>query len=658
MKKQLLWVLFILPLALFSQKKIQNADSLLVVLSKSKTDTSKINTLNKLSVAYVRVDSSKGLYYARQALKLAQAVKWHEGIADSYFYIATQYLAGFNYNKALVFFDKSIQITKDKRLQSKIFTGMGSCYIYESNYSKALESYHRALKIDEALGDRKGIGKSAMNIASVYYSIRDYPKSIAFFNKSLNQKNDDPYFNSMLLRNLGAVYNSMGQLQKALGYFDRSLLLCEKIKNDAFKASLLSDIALVYYDLEDYDKAIRYSKASLKIGNMEVEDKVNTAFSFGVIGDSYIEKAKLEGNKRILLDSAVHSLNKSIALHRQLNSIRGLYDDYTSLTEAQKLQGNYQTAIQSYETSITYKDSIFNSENRETIKNIEDKRSIELRDKELKINKLTLQAKERHQWYLTAGLALLVIIGILLFYQSNSRKQTNRKLHLMNADLDRANTVKTRLLSILNHDLRSPVNSFIHYIQFRRELPELLDEAAKIRIENTTLASAKNLLDSMEDMLLWTKDQMKNFEPQPQNIAIQSVFEDTAKHFSGGENTAITFENPENIELFTDENYLKTIIRNLTGNAIKALKETANPAVVWKAWQQNEAVFLSISDNGPGATDEQLRALYDETEMVGVQSGLGLHLIRDLAKTIHCDISVASAPGNGTTFVLAFNKNR
>ena len=114
------------------------------------------------------------------------------------------------------------------------------------------------------------------------------------------------------------------------------------------------------------------------------------------------------------------------------------------------------------------------------------------------------------------------------------------------------------------------------------------------------------------------------------------------------------FENPNNIQINTDENYLKTIIRNLTGNAIKALNEIDNPIIIWKAWQENNQTFLSISDNGSGGTQEQFKALYDDKEVSGIQFGLGLHLIRDLAKAIDCEITVDSKVNEGTTFTLKF----
>ena len=205
--------------------------------------------------------------------------------------------------------------------------------------------------------------------------------------------------------------------------------------------------------------------------------------------------------------------------------------------------------------------------------------------------------------------------------------------------------------------MRSPVANLIHFLHLQKDSPELLDEETKKRMQNKTISGAENLLCSMEDILLWSKGQMENFKPHPQKIAIEVLFEETQKHFSSNENIQLSFENPENIILNTDENYLKTIIRNLTGNAIKALDKTSNGKIIWKAWQENEAQYLSISDNGPGGTQEQFKALYDDSEVIGIKSGLGLHLIRDLATAINCKIEVSSKPDSGTTFTIKVCSN-
>jgi len=200
--------------------------------------------------------------------------------------------------------------------------------------------------------------------------------------------------------------------------------------------------------------------------------------------------------------------------------------------------------------------------------------------------------------------------------------------------------------------LRSPVANLIHFLHLQKDSPELLDEETKTRMQNKTISGAEDLLSAMEDILLWSKGQMENFQPQPKKITVNQLFEDTQKVFSSYPKIQFVYENPNDIVIFTDENYLKTIVRNLTNNAINVFTATENPTIIWKAWQQNGKSYLSITDNGPGASQDQFKALFDDKEVVGIKSGLGLHLIRDLAKVIHCEITVNSTINQGTTFEL------
>lgn len=108
--------------------------------------------------------------------------------------------------------------------------------------------------------------------------------------------------------------------------------------------------------------------------------------------------------------------------------------------------------------------------------------------------------------------------------------------------------------------------------------------------------------------------------------------------------------------LHTDKHYLKTIVWNLTSNAVKALKNTRNATITWKTEFLEQHTMLSISDNGPGADSKTFKVLYDDNETEGIKSGLGLHLIRDLARAIDCVIEVDSTAGSGTIVRLYFSK--
>lgn len=145
---------------------------------------------------------------------------------------------------------------------------------------------------------------------------------------------------------------------------------------------------------------------------------------------------------------------------------------------------------------------------------------------------------------------------------------------------------------------------------------------------------------------------MENFKPSVQTVPVNNLFNYLEKTFSPTTQTKIAFINPAGLSVVTDENYLQTIMYNLTSNAIKALKHTEHALIEWKAFEQDGKTILSVSDNGPGLTEESMFTLFNGTTSVNAKTGLGLHLIRDLARAIQCKITVTAAPENGTMFTL------
>lgn len=251
------------------------------------------------------------------------------------------------------------------------------------------------------------------------------------------------------------------------------------------------------------------------------------------------------------------------------------------------------------------------------------------------------------------AIAFLATTGGLFFYQSRTRKKTNTTLIQLNNELDEANKVKAKFFGILSHDLRSPVASLINFLQLQKRNPGILNTQQITEREEKITGSAQSLLETMEGMLLWSKGQMENFKPDETLVPVSSLFNHLKNFFSDRSTINFIFLDGDAISVQTDKHYLQTIMQNLTANAIKALQQSSNPTIEWKAWKQHDKLYLSITDNGPGINTEQAKSLFDETALVGTKHGLGLHIIRDLAKAIKCNISIAPNNCTGTTFVLA-----
>ncbi len=297
-------------------------------------------------------------------------------------------------------------------------------------------------------------------------------------------------------------------------------------------------------------------------------------------------------------------------------------------------------------------DSLFSQEKKNEIAGLEGKHNLAVKDQEIALNKLTLATQRRNQFALMAGLGFLVIIGGLLYWQSRSRKKTNTTLMVLNNQLDEANKVKARFFGILSHDLRSPIVNLVHFLHLQKDSPDLLNGKQRASQHQKISESAESLLNTMEAMLLWSKEQMESFRPNIKMIAVGDLFDYIENFFGQTGHVSFRFDFVPGTMIPADENYLRTIMQNLTSNAIRALKNTPNAVIEWKAKTEADKIVLSITDNGPGIEPTRARSLFDESVVSNEKTGFGLHLIRDLAKAIQYKIAVESEQGKGTTFSL------
>jgi len=146
---------------------------------------------------------------------------------------------------------------------------------------------------------------------------------------------------------------------------------------------------------------------------------------------------------------------------------------------------------------------------------------------------------------------------------------------------------------------------------------------------------------------------MQNFKPQIRNIPVSELYNYLENFFSQTEQVTISFNAENGLSVEGDENYLQVIMQNLTANAVRALRNTNDAKIGWNAKKDGINTILTITDNGPGISNEHAKVLLEDNKAVNAKSGFGLHLVRDLAKAIHYNISVESAPGMGTTFILS-----
>ncbi|UPQ77711.1 HAMP domain-containing histidine kinase [Flavobacterium azooxidireducens] len=647
---------------LFGQNDgIKTIDSLKLILQTEKNIDSIIKINNTIAINiknHISLDDA--VTHLHKNVKFSKKHKREFGVGESYLILGHIYIIKAEHDSSSYYLTKSISIFKNSPLKNKLARAYylkSIVYQMQSDFSNQLKYALLAQEFAEQSKDYTLITDSANALSMYYLDQHKYNEALVQAKKCVKYALLSKKENRINVSYMGIAetYRLLKDTVNANHFFEKSYK-GTKANNQKF------EIAWILTNWAKLKPNAEALQMRLEARDMWDQHQVNpmNIHNNGMIGILYLSMydAESDSTKKInyLLNAEKH-LTSTIEKAENINDLINLIELNKSLSRLYSIKKDYEKAFFYLEKSNLLNDSLNSQEIKNSLAKLESQKEIQLRDKEIQLNKLTLETKEKQKWIYIGGILLLGIIGSLLFYQSRNRQKTNQKLQLLNSELDQANKVKTRFFSILNHDLRSPVANLIHFLHLQKDNPELMDEATKNRMQNKTISGAENLLSSMEDILLWSKGQMENFKPEPKKVSVNQLFEDNKKVFSGYQNITFDYQNPDAVELFTDENYLKTIIRNLTSNAINVFTTTPKPTIICKAWQENGKSYLTISDNGPGASQEQFKALYDDKEVVGIKSGLGLHLIRDLAKAINCEIAVDSKLGEGTSFILTFDNS-
>jgi signal transduction histidine kinase len=258
---------------------------------------------------------------------------------------------------------------------------------------------------------------------------------------------------------------------------------------------------------------------------------------------------------------------------------------------------------------------------------------------------------------LLIGLFISVLLSVLAISLINA---SGRSLQIMNLneELKKVNANKDRFISVLAHDLKNPFNSLLGFSEL---LSENLNELKKDEIEgyvNQVQASAQVVYLLLEELLLWARVQSDQFPYHPRKINMTALYDTLIADnqlIAAKKSISVFNENTESVFVFADELMLKTILRNLLGNAIKFSHESGTIRISTKTAENK--VIVSVIDHGTGMSAEEIKKLFDISSVYSKPgtanekgTGLGLLLCKDLISKHDGEIWVESSPGQGSKF--------
>ena len=594
-----------------SQKKGQELiDSIIHNLPAGK-DTNRIKALNKIAETYWQLNPIKAFPFTDSALNMAEALHWTKGIAR------LNNLKGLlvgdtgNNKDSRVYFLKSYELNKQIGNNFGMISNLnniGRSYQRESDFTQALEYFFKALTIAEEIKNNEQIALVGTNLASSFITQSDYKKGLQYAEMTLKfaELSHTPNNIGKAYYLIGEAKSDMKDTASAKQNLEKALKVYQEMGNAAGVSQTLT--ALGPLEIPDYKKALGIM---LQAQDMLNEMGPGSFFSAGNqanIGKAYLQWAKQSSGKEkeeYLTKSGLY-LTRAIDVYKNSGNDEYLADAYHTLSDLEAEKNNWKAALIGFKNFYTINDSIFSQEKKNDLASIENKHNLAIKDKEIAINKLELSSQRRTQAGLIIGLILLGIIGALLIWQNQIRKKSNARLTVLNNQLDEANKIKARVFGILSHDLRSPISTLISFIDLLRNEPETLTISDRKNYQQQIGQSTEDLLQTMETMLIWSKEQMKNFKPDIRTVSVDALFEYQSRFFDRISNSTIEYRNPEQLALTTDENYLQVIMQNLTSNAIKAVGNDPAGRIIWTTERAGVNTIISVSDNGPGMSTEEI----------------------------------------------------
>jgi signal transduction histidine kinase len=243
-------------------------------------------------------------------------------------------------------------------------------------------------------------------------------------------------------------------------------------------------------------------------------------------------------------------------------------------------------------------------------------------------------------------------------------EDTNRGVLALYAELDekaeslrRADQVKSRFLSDMGHEFRTPVNSIL-------ALTRLLEEADLNKEGRKQLdlirRAAEDLESLVNDLLDLAKIEAGKIEVRAAEFEVTNLFSalrGMLRPLLLNRSVSLVFDEPENLPpLNTDEGKVAQILRNFISNALK-FTEAGEVRISASLGQEGDTVTFSVADTGIGIDPEDQERIFEEFTQIDHPlqryqkgTGLGLPLTRKLATLLGGRVGLRSTPGLGSTF--------
>lgn len=595
------------------------------------------NSLLLLSDEYSNTDLNVALRYAKMSLENAKKEKNDTLLAISYNSIANTYQYKSKLDSALIFHQKALyhrKKIKDTIGMADSYNNLGIAYDSMGLFSESLHNYFRALYFYDKKKDLEKLAMTYTNIGIIYKTQKEYQKAFQYYKKAneLYKKVKSDFGITVSSGNLGSILIDFRKYEESIKYSQIAKEGYEKMGYDRYVGYPVSNIAVVYDSLHQFEKANKNYIEAIKLH----ENYLNS-YEVANICNAY---AKCLIKQKKFKESILIS-NKSKEFSEKVNAFFLEVNANHNLATANSKLGNFEEAYKYSNLYTTGMDSLFKTEKTKAIFELETKYNTEKKEKLL----IQREAEVKQRNALLIVLSILVISAILLGYllyrqQKLKNRQQEQEFQLKSAiaQIETQNKLQDQRLSI-SRDLHDNIGaqltfiiSSVDNIKYVFDLENTKLDSKLQSISNFTKSTIVELRDT-----IWA---MNNDEISFEDLKMR-IFNFIEKAKIATEEIEFKFNIDENLsqQKFTSVkgmNVYRTI-QEAINNSIKYAKATE---IVIDVKSIDNKISIIICDNGIG---------FDENAVV---PGNGIQNIRKRIRDIGGTFTLQSELAKGTTISL------
>lgn len=227
-------------------------------------------------------------------------------------------------------------------------------------------------------------------------------------------------------------------------------------------------------------------------------------------------------------------------------------------------------------------------------------------------------------------------------------------------ELEELIQTKNKIFSIIAHDLRGPIGSFMPILDILTSDIKIDESEKKFFLEDLKV-SAKSTFELLDNLLNWSRSQTQSIKLNPGNYPVDLIIDNiinVLKPLAQGKSIIITKDTKDALSVYVDIDTISLVLRNLIANSIKFTPE--NGQITVGAVKSDDMVNIFVKDTGVGMTESVLNNLFKvkfnattrgTNNEIG--SGLGIVLCKDFVEKNGGKIWAESEVGKGSAFTFS-----